>query len=197
MTIPYCNLSQCVKEGGTCFEKAHGCKMYEFASKNPEFNDLFNHGMTSQKKLITMLLQNMYKDGFKSVATLVDIGGGTGEVVAEIVKEHPHMNSINFDFPHVVSTTPEYNRVTHVGGDMFQEIPKADWILHNWSDEDCIRILKGCKKALPRNGGKIIIVDIIFSPKDGETFEMDVLLDYLCLHVPVGKKGPPSNGRSY
>ncbi|KAM7271010.1 hypothetical protein ACFE04_030224 [Oxalis oulophora] len=129
MTLPWCYLSQCVKEGGTGFEKAHGCKMYDFASKNPEFNDMFNHAMASQKKLITMLLRNMYKDGFKSVATLVDIGGGTGEVVAEIVKEHLHINGINFDLPHVVSTAPEYNGVTHVGGDMFQEIPKGDVII--------------------------------------------------------------------
>ena len=41
-------------------------------------------------------------------------------------------------------------------GDMFQEIPKADavfmkWIMHDWSDEDCIRILKQCKKAIPES----------------------------------------------
>lgn len=37
------------------------------------------------------------------------------------------------------------------------------WVLHDWSDEECVKILKNCKKAIPpkEEGGKVIIIDIV------------------------------------
>ena len=61
-----------------------------------------------------------------SVGSLVDVGGGTGSVLAEIVKSYPHIKGINFDLPHVVAMAPIYDGITHVGGDMFEAIPNAD-----------------------------------------------------------------------
>ncbi|MCO5575825.1 hypothetical protein L7F22_029630 [Adiantum nelumboides] len=57
------------------------------------------------------------------------------------------------------------NGMEFVGGDMFQKVPKGDaifmkWILHDWSDEDCIKILKNCHNALPKHG-KLIIMDVV------------------------------------
>ncbi|GJU45037.1 caffeic acid 3-O-methyltransferase [Tanacetum coccineum] len=53
----------------------------------------------------------------------------------------------------------------HVGGDMFESVPKADaillkWILHDWSDEQSLKILKNCYKALPENG-KVIVTEFV------------------------------------
>jgi precorrin-6B methylase 2 len=69
-----------------------------------------------------------YKDGFSCVGSLVDVGGGTGGMIAEIVKAHPHIKGINFDLPHVVAIAPTRQGVSHVGGDMFEAIPNADAI---------------------------------------------------------------------
>lgn len=69
-----------------------------------------------------------YKEGFNSIGSLVDVGGGTGGVLAEIVRSYPHIEGINFDLPHVVATTPACNGVTHFGGDMFDTIPCADTV---------------------------------------------------------------------
>lgn len=37
------------------------------------------------------------------------------------------------------------------------------WILHDWDDEDCVKILQNCKKVIPTRdqGGKIIIIDMV------------------------------------
>ncbi|KAF9588795.1 hypothetical protein IFM89_015719 [Coptis chinensis] len=68
--------------------------------------------------------------GSIGVRLLADVGGGTGMLIREIVKVHPHVHGINFDLPHVVATTPdECTRVAHVGGDMLVEIPLADAII--------------------------------------------------------------------
>ncbi|GLJ31562.1 hypothetical protein SUGI_0633290, partial [Cryptomeria japonica] len=56
-------------------------------------------------------------------------------------------------------------RVEHVSGNMFEHIPSADaifikWVLHDWDDDDCIKVLRRCYEATPANG-KVIIVDAL------------------------------------
>ncbi|KAK0590956.1 hypothetical protein LWI29_033628 [Acer saccharum] len=123
---PWHYLANCVKQGGIAFEKAHGCDMWDFASRNREFNKLFNDGLASATKIVMTAFVPRYKDGFDTVRSLVDVGGGTGGAIAEIVKTYPHIEGINFDLPHVVATAPDYDGVSHVGGNMFESIPNAD-----------------------------------------------------------------------
>jgi hypothetical protein len=169
MITSWCNLSRYVKEGAaSVIDEVRRSKVYELASQNSEFNEGFNRSMAAQTRMLMVSMVNKIKDRLENVETLVDVGGGIGEVIAAIVKEHPHVKGINFDLSHVISTAPEYNGVTHVGGDMFEAIPKADaifmkWILHNWNDEGCLKILKKCKEAIPEKGGKIIIAEAILN----------------------------------
>lgn len=125
---PFHYFASCVKEGGYAFEKAHGKEIFEMASGDHEFNKIFNAGMQSMTEIITKAIISGYGDGFSSVGSLVDVGGGTGAAVAEIVKAFPNIKGINFDLPHVVWTAPDYEGVSHVGGDMFESIPPADAI---------------------------------------------------------------------
>jgi hypothetical protein len=54
-------------------------------------------------------------------------------------------------------------RFTLVGGDFFEEVPAADlyvlkYILHDWDDDSCVRILKNCRSSLVE-GGRVVVVD--------------------------------------
>ncbi|VVA15751.1 PREDICTED: (RS)-norcoclaurine, partial [Prunus dulcis] len=40
------------------------------------------------------------------------------------------------------------------------------WVLHNWGDDECIRILKKCREAILENKGKVIIVEAVMDEKD-------------------------------
>ena len=55
------------------------------------------------------------------------------------------------------------------------------WIFHDWSDDECIKILKNCKQAIPSRdvGGKIIIIDIVVGSKSSDTklLETQVIYD--------------------
>ncbi|KAB2042342.1 hypothetical protein ES319_D02G209000v1 [Gossypium barbadense] len=173
---PWHYFSQCAKEGGTAFKKAHGCEIWDLTSRDPNFNKLFNDGLACTSKFITSAILSGYKQGFNSIGSLVDVGGGTGGLISEIVKVYPHIKGVNFDLPHVVSTAPAYNGVSHIGGDMFNAIPNTDaiiikWVLHNWNDEECIKILRNCKKAIPRENGKVIIVEIILKEDGSGVFD--------------------------
>ncbi|KAK4391104.1 Caffeic acid 3-O-methyltransferase [Sesamum angolense] len=68
-------------------------------------------------------------DGFGSLGSIVDVGGGTGATLAIIVANYPSVCGINFDLPQVLRNAPSYNGIEHIGGDMFVEVPKGDAIL--------------------------------------------------------------------
>ncbi|KAK9130294.1 hypothetical protein Sjap_010781 [Stephania japonica] len=144
--------------------KVHGMDVYDYGAKDPELNELFNRSMSNDSAIIMKKILENYK-GFEGLKVLVDAGGGVGTNINMILSEFPTIRGINFDLPHVIETAPSYPGVEHVGGDMFVSIPKGDaifmkWVLHNWSDEQCLTLLKKCYEALP-DGGKVIVVETI------------------------------------
>ncbi|KAB5530139.1 hypothetical protein DKX38_020220 [Salix brachista] len=125
--------------------------------------------------------------GFNNIRSLVDVAGGMGGNVAEIVRAYPLIKGSNLDLPHVVATAPQYEGVSHVAGNMFEAIPNADTIfikriLHDWTDESCVEILRNCRKAIPEKTGKLIIVDIVLQtdyhrdPLDDMRLTMDLVM---------------------
>lgn len=102
--------------------------MYEFASLNPEFNKLFNDALACMAKMVMWAVLEAYKDWFGCIGSLVDVAGGTGADISRIVKSHPHIKGFNLDLSHVIAAAPASEGVTHVVGDMFEAIPKADAI---------------------------------------------------------------------
>ncbi|KAI3940778.1 hypothetical protein MKW98_030097 [Papaver atlanticum] len=170
-------MGNCVKESGLAFEKAHGCDFWGMALANPQFNQIFYDGMGCTAKIVVNNLLINFKDGFNGIRSLVDVGGGTGSMIAEIVEANPHIQGFNFDLPNVIATAPSHPGVTHVGGDMFADIPEADavimkWVMHDWSDENCRKILRNCLKAISKTkNGKVIIVDCVLRPDGDGSFD--------------------------
>ncbi|KAM3361998.1 hypothetical protein P3S68_016852 [Capsicum galapagoense] len=94
------------------------------------------------------------------------------------------------DLPHVVANMPQTENLNFVGGDMFQSIPHADPILlklvmHNWSDEDCVKILQRCREASTYNNEgrkeKVLIIDMVLNRDEDEAdmTEVKLLFDVL------------------
>lgn len=179
----YC-LKDAVLEGGIAFKKAHGMTVFEHHDKDPRFNKLFNDSMRNHSTILIKQLLETYR-GFDDVKVLVDVGGGTGATLHMITSGHQHIKGINFDLPHVISDAPPYPGVEHVSGDMFESVPSGGdaifmkWILHDWTDEQCARILNNCWKALPKKG-KVILVEYLLpmSPEQYSNsqgiFELDM-----------------------
>jgi len=106
--------------------------------------------------------------------TVVDIGGGYGNLMRGIKDSYPEVNCVCLDLPSVIDDS-DYLRlegVSMVGGDMFipATIPKCDAILAkhvlcDWSDNDVVQALKSFNLVLPEDG-KVIIADAVLL--DGE-----------------------------
>ncbi|KAI3996434.1 hypothetical protein MKX01_022495 [Papaver californicum] len=153
---------------GNCniFEKALGKTYADYMGGNAEMNQIYNEAMAFDSGLLTSALVDECKSAFcDGIKTLVDVGGGTGTAVTAISKAFPDIKCSLFDLPHVIADSPEIPTITKISGDMFKTIPSADAIfmknvLHDWSDDECILILKGCKEAVSP-GGKLIIVEMV------------------------------------
>ncbi|KAK7349369.1 hypothetical protein VNO77_06685 [Canavalia gladiata] len=157
-------LKGAILEGGVPFNRVYGMHAFEYPAVDPRFNDVFNKAMFNITTIVTKRMLEVYQ-GFEKINRLVDVGGGLGINLKLIVAKYPHIHGINFDLPHVLEHAPAYPGVEHVGGDMFESVPKGDaifmkWILHDWSDEHCLKLLKNCHKAIP-DDGKVIIVDFM------------------------------------
>ncbi|KAI3836503.1 hypothetical protein MKW98_008264 [Papaver atlanticum] len=149
-------------EGGIPFNRAHGMSAFEYPGVDLRFNQVFNKAMSDHTTLTMTKVFEKYK-GFEGVKVLVDVGGGVGVATKMITAKYPQLKGINFDLPHVLADATTYPGVENVGGDMFVSVPRGDaifmkWILHDWSDEYCLKLLKNCYEALP-DCGKVIIIE--------------------------------------
>ncbi|ESQ27366.1 hypothetical protein EUTSA_v10018703mg [Eutrema salsugineum] len=184
------NLKDVILEGRDAFSSAHGMGIFEYVCSDKQFAEVFDRAMSEPSNMIIKKVLEVYR-GFEDVNTLVDVGGGTGTTLGLVTSKYPHIKGFNFDLPQVLAHAPFYSGVEHVSGDMFVEVPKGDaifmkWILHDWTDEHCIKLLKNCWKSLPEKG-KVIIVDMVTptEPKGGDfscntVYAMDMLMLTQC-----------------
>ncbi|KAL5998620.1 hypothetical protein ACLOJK_009563 [Asimina triloba] len=173
-SIPQANcwhyLKDAVLEGSVPFEKANGgAGLYEIFNKEANTSRSFADAMHGMSVKIMRTVLDGYR-GFEGLKQVVDVGGGAGTALMMLTSKYPHIRGINFDLPGLTETNPPIPGVKHVGGDMFESVPSGDaiilkWILHNWDDEHCVKILKNCCKALP-DTGKVIVIEYILD--DGE-----------------------------
>uniref|UniRef100_A0A803LV26 O-methyltransferase C-terminal domain-containing protein n=1 Tax=Chenopodium quinoa TaxID=63459 RepID=A0A803LV26_CHEQI len=190
---PLCkfHLNDYIKEGGVPFKRAHGLIQFDYTGTDARFNHVFNQGMAHHTILVMKKLLEKY-NGFDDVKVLVDVGGNTGVNVSMIVAKYPHIKGLNYDLPHVIADAPSYPGVEHIGGDMFESVPQADtifmkWVLHDWSDEHCLKILKKCYEALPKNG-KVILVESLIPVLPQGNLESHMVFSLDC-HTLVHNQG--------
>ncbi|CAN4089303.1 unnamed protein product [Withania somnifera] len=185
----------------TPYETAHGKPFFEYTGNEPRLNHLFNEAMASDARLVMSVLNGNGKEVFEGLRSLVEVGGGTGTVARAIADAFPEINCTVLDLPHVIEGLEGCKNLSFVGGDMFKSIPPANailmkWVLHNWSDEECIQILKKCKEAIPKkeNGGRVIIMDMVLMDHnlekghDHKSYETQLFFDMLMMVAVSGKQ---------
>ncbi|KAH9781338.1 Flavone 3'-O-methyltransferase 1 [Citrus sinensis] len=182
-------LKETIIEGGVPFDRVHGTHAFEYLGLDPRFNEVYSTAMYNHTTLVIQKILEAYK-GFEHIKQLVDVGGSLGNTLKAIISKYPHIKGINFDLPHVIQHAPEYP-----GGDMFQSVPNGDailikWILHDWSDEHCLKLLKNCHKSI-HEGGKLIVVESVLPelPETSTHSKINFLGDVLVMtQYPGGKE---------
>ena len=179
---------QTLKTERSALTHALGEPIFEFLPKHPDKAAMFDAAMPSFHSGETEAMLDAYD--FSRIETLADIGGGGGTLIAAMLQRHPSMTGVLFDLGHVVGRATanlEQAGVAHrcrmVEGSFFDFVPEGAeaylmrHIIHDWSDEDSVRILDNCRKAMP-TGGRMLIVETVV-PEGNEASpakEMDMTM---------------------
>uniref|UniRef100_A0A0D9XRC7 O-methyltransferase domain-containing protein n=1 Tax=Leersia perrieri TaxID=77586 RepID=A0A0D9XRC7_9ORYZ len=187
------------------FEEAHGAAMFEesMASLDPDSDALLNEGLAAYDHSGFATVLRECAEVFRGVESLTDVrGGAEGTAARAVVEAFPHIKCTVLDFPRVIGDKRSDGVVEFVAGDMFRAIPPAQavmlkLVLHHWSDEDCLKILIHCKKAIPPReaGGKVIIIDIVIGAPPGPLLEAQLLMDVAMMVMTKGRQRDENDWR--
>jgi SAM-dependent methyltransferase len=163
------SLLSAVRTGTPAYHEMFGLPFWEDLQAHPDIAASFDalmgppgHGTPDPEVLVT--------GGWEEVKTVVDVGGGTGALLAEILRARPQIQGTLVDFPGTVARAEELlqeagvrERVRTVGQSFFDPLPAgADLyllksILHDWPDREAQLILSCCAEAA-RPGGRLVIL---------------------------------------
>ena len=179
------HLPDMVRDGRqNAFLREFGCMAFEYASRaGSEYARIFDEAMSSFSSAETdWVLEAIAGHDFSKVAHACDVGGGHGHLLSGVLVKYPHLTGSVVDRPEVVGDETTWwskkknvaDRCRYVAGDMFAEVPAADayfmkHILHDWNDEECVRILSN-QRRVAKPGAKVFVAEYIVPGPDTPHF---------------------------
>lgn len=167
------HLRHSVLTGEPGFDYVHGRGFFDYLAQHPAAGAWFDRGLANFATAENTAIVSCYD--FGQFRRVVDVGGGQGGFLAEVLKVFPGVSGVLCDRPQVI-WEPAYltaaglmNRYELVGVDFFQSVPGGGdvyvlkRILHDWSDERCVQILRVCREAMGENA-RILVVDAVVPP---------------------------------
>jgi O-methyltransferase domain/Dimerisation domain len=194
--LPWGRFPEAVRTGMHQVTAAHDeASIFDYFSRHLDEADFFTESMS-----------NLSRDAALDIAAVLDttgttfaldIGGASGDVIRSMMRANPELRGGVFDLPHIVPAAAQAakaegleGRFTTVSGDFFESVPAADlyvlkYILHDWDDASCVRILQNCRASLVK-GGRIAVIDHLV----GETGRPGLapLMDMNMLDMTGGKE---------
>ncbi|WP_443889948.1 methyltransferase [Mycobacterium intracellulare] len=161
-----------VRSGASQMEAAHGTPgtIFDYLAAHPDEASHFTEAMSNLSAATAIEIAKLVNT--RGVKYAVDVGGANGEVLRAMMRANPDLRGGVFDLPRVVPDAAAaarkdglQERLSAVGGDFFESVPPSDlyvlkYILHDWDDQKCIRILKNCRAAL-QAGGRLVVIDYL------------------------------------
>ncbi len=165
-----------VRSGLPAYQEVFGRPFWEDLAANPriaaEFDSLMGpagHGVPDYDIELA--------GGWEEIAAIVDVGGGTGSMLAALLRRHPRVRGTLVDLPGTVARAGEIlsdpglaGRVTVAGQSFFDPLPAgADLyllksVLNDWADDETVAILRRCAEAAHPGGAVVILGGV--SPDD-------------------------------
>ena len=194
------HLPTMIKDGKqNAFPREYGQKLFEFTDSNPLYREVFNQAMSSYSSIQTAWVTDAL-DGynFSNVNTVCDVGGGQGHLLCSLLVKYPHIRGTVIELDSVIKNNDLLwaekmgvkDRCSYVGGNMFSKVPAADafimkMILHDWSDDECVKILSNIYNAASENGRILIAEHLVPGPEEPH---FSKLFDIHMMCVATGKE---------
>jgi SAM-dependent methyltransferase len=161
-----------VRTGVTAFDSAFGTDVWEYRARHPEYAARFDAAMSNFADAQIGAVLDAYP--FSMFRRIVDLGGGVGNFLAALLREHPAMNGVLFDLPHVAESARDQiaraglaDRCQVLGGDAFAGVPGGadayvlSRVIHDWDDARALVILRNCRRAMPREGKLLVLERVL------------------------------------
>ena len=169
LTRPWEHLAEAIRTGTATFSTAHGTDYWSYVATHPQEAAAFNEGMAvGQTARATALASAL---DIAEGTTVVDVGGGSGLLLACLLQAKPGVLGILADTPEGVAGAPDVleshgvqERVRIVASDFLQGVPGGgdlyilSRIVHDWADEPAEAILRNTRKAM-RAGGRVVLIE--------------------------------------
>jgi hypothetical protein len=170
------NVLHALRTGQSAFEHTFGQPHFAYLAEHPDKAAAFNAYMVEQTSRASRAMLAAYD--FSGLATIVDVGGGRGALLAAILSAYPAANGILLDQPAVVAEAAALlaqagvaDRCQVVGGDFFVAVPDGGdayvlrLVLHDWDDARCVAILRTCRRAMASDA-RLLVVEPLLPPGD-------------------------------
>lgn len=182
-------LSHSIQTGRSAFAHIFGTELFSYLNQHPETSLRYERMMEGGAPFFSEISSSY---DFSRARRIVDVAGGHGALLDEILTANPGPRAVLFDVPHVIKEAENYPIKTHhaercerVGGDFFESVPQAgdvyilSRILHCFDDEACHRILVNCRRAIAP-GGQLVILERLITKDSGwslaQGFNMHMLV---------------------
>jgi len=190
------DLSFSVKTGENAFSHIYKEEFFPYLQQHANALDIFNQYLDKNAVARVMAVLNAYD--FSTTHRILDVGGGHGHLLIELLRQYSHIEGMVFDTKEVIESalkshdcTSSQSLVTYQAGDFFAGIPLGfdvhflSYIIHDWDDASAIRLLKNCRQSLADSGTLILVESII---KPGNTFDSNKWMDLHMLVTTNGKE---------
>lgn len=191
------DLEQAVRTGEPSFARVHGADLFGYLSAHPDDAEVFDGAMQDIAR--NFLAGILAVHDFSGYSSVVDVGGGTGALIAAILQSAPDTRGVLLDTAPVLSAAEAVlqaagiaDRCRTVPGDFFDHVPPdADLyilsnIVHDWDDDNAVRILQTCRAAM-RADSRLLVIELVL-PDDARP-SMGKLLDLEMLSItPNGRQ---------
>jgi hypothetical protein len=184
------HLLHSVRTGENAFRDLHGRDVWAYRSEHPEESAIFDRAMTALSRGVGGAIMAAYD--FGPFDCIVDVGGGQGLLLADLLAARSDARGVLLDLPHVLSRAKALlrskgvaERCQIVGGNFFESVPAGGdlymlkAILHDWKDNDAIRILRVCRRATKPEGKLLVIEQVLGQPNeapDGKFSDLNMLV---------------------
>lgn len=192
----FSELLHSVKTGESGMERAHGKSVFDYLSTAPEQAAIFNETMIGFHGAEPPAVASAYD--FSGIRKIVDVGGGTGNLLTTILLANPELRGVLYDLPHVASEARRQieikglsDRCEVIEGSFFESAPGGgdayilSHIIHDWDEAKCLTILENCRKAMGGRG-RLLLVEMVIP--EGNDFHPGKLLDLMMLAITGGRE---------
>lgn len=178
------HLPDMIRDGEqNAFVREFGRMAFEHAVVDSGYARVFDEAMSSYSSSQTALaIEALDGYDFSDVAHLCDVGGGRGHLLCGFLAKYPHLRGTVLERPEVISDSARLwaeklglgGRCHYEPGDMFEQVPAADayvmkLILHDWNDEECVRILKNIHRSA-NEGARVFVIEHLITEPDTPHF---------------------------